>query len=460
MGWQPLKSEKKFLLTLFIVAFILRALIFIFLISKKENAWMPYDSLQYFAIAKNIYMNNSMSLADGQPQMYRLPGYPIFLTFGLWLGNGNLNYALWAQIFLACFIPIFIFLLSVTLFPSKILLAKVVSSWATLHVGFLIFSSMVLTETLSLIFLLLFFIFLFSQRMLLAGIFLGITSLVRPIGHYLLIISIILFLIYSSDLWVTKIKKVCFFSGAWLLVVVPWLIRNFMLTGAIFFHTLPGIHFLQYSASHSIMEQRNLSFGDVQPLLLKEWEMDIEKKELELGRKINDYERCILAEKRAAYYLFKYPWSTIQTSVMEMSKTIVGLFTSLILLSDTQLWPEYTINTTLWVKIKRFLFPPTNNKLVIALIYFDIINLFILLFGLFLFMFAVMLSLIKKQYNLFTYLALVLLPYISLFIFITLGYGCARLRFPAEPLLMICSAAAYLWIIQSLRDKKVFICNE
>ena len=43
------------------------------------------------------------------------------------------------------------------------------------------------------------------------------------------------------------------------------------------------------------------------------------------------------------------------------------------------------------------------------------------------------------------YALLLLLPFIILFVVITFAYGCARLRFAIEPLLMLLAAHGWLW---------------
>ena len=85
--------------------------------------------------------------------------------------------------------------------------------------------------------------------------------MIRPVGHYLVILSIFV-LILSQFTLLEKVKgSVVLFLG-WFSMVLWWLLRNYLLTGFIFFHTLPGIHFLIYSASYVDMELNKCSYND------------------------------------------------------------------------------------------------------------------------------------------------------------------------------------------------------
>jgi 4-amino-4-deoxy-L-arabinose transferase-like glycosyltransferase len=74
--------------------------------------------------------------------------------------------------------------------------------------------------------------------MLLSGLFLGFASLVRPVGLYLFIVSLI-FIVLSRDAWREKIRKSAIFFVMWFIPVAVWLIRNYVLLGHNFFIHCP-----------------------------------------------------------------------------------------------------------------------------------------------------------------------------------------------------------------------------
>ena len=121
-----IKKEKKFLIFLFFISFIIRALFFYLFLSKDEN-YLVADSQPYHCLAERIASGNGITNLDGTPQFFRLPGFPLFLATGYKLFDFDIEKALWLQVILACFIPILVFCLSLILFPSYVLLAKISS---------------------------------------------------------------------------------------------------------------------------------------------------------------------------------------------------------------------------------------------------------------------------------------------------------------------------------------------
>jgi hypothetical protein len=95
------KQERYFLLSLFIVSLLAR--LFFYLVFLKNNPCvLTFDSGQYHAIAKSLIEGNGFA-----SQLYRLPGYPLFLALGYSLFGFNVHKFLLMQIFLASFLPRF-----------------------------------------------------------------------------------------------------------------------------------------------------------------------------------------------------------------------------------------------------------------------------------------------------------------------------------------------------------------
>lgn len=443
-------SEKKFLLILFVMSFLVRAFIFTSVIQKDKNAWFYPDSEQYDTNAWQLAQGQGNNNLDGTPQMYRLPGYPLFLAGCYKLFGHDVTSALWIQIILASLIPLLIFFLSLVLFPAQMLLAKTAGLLAAVHIGFGLYAGMLATESLSLIALLCFFIMFFRDdaqnagSSFLVGCVLGLASLIRPIGVYTVFVSIIL-LFFGHVLFVQCIKNGLAFFAGWVLVVSPWLIRNFLLTGALFFHTLPGLHFLQYSAAYVVMERDSSGYGDARPMLLKQWDDEVSDQEKKHGRRLDEYERSVIAQGIAFDYMKRYPWYTAKTSLIQMIKTCCSLYCAQTLLSDSGKWPDYTKDTMFGTKVKRFLFPEVKHNVLIGLIYAEIICMLAMMLGLFFFVMRLLFDPVCRK----SFVKVV--PFMLMFVFITLAYGCARLRFPIEPCIIIFSAAGWLWMYGNMR---------
>jgi len=453
-------EHRIFLLSMCMLASVIRIFFFVSVMRQHDNVWMYPDSTQYYDIAKQLMQGNGFAGNDEKPQMYRLPGYPLFIAAGLLCGG--IDCVLWLQLLLSCLIPLLIFLLARVLFPLAPTVAYVATVLSCLHAGFIIYAGMLTSETLCMIFLLLFFITCLPclappwctqqmkcswWRLFVAGALLGLASLIRPIGLYAIVVTALLGLC-SRGSWIARCTNVFGIVCGWCAVVTPWLIRNFLLTGSIFFHTLPGLHFLQYSAASVIMERDHCAYGTVRPMLLAQWQAAIAEQEKEQGCSLNDYQRCCCAESLAYGYLKQYPWLTIKTSAIQIAKTCCGLYCAQPLLSDAGTWPDYTEKTTLWQKMLRFLQPQTRSFWLIPLIYWEIGMWFLLLLGL-------LWCLVATWYDRhLRCVVLQVLPLMLMFVGITLAYGCARLRMPIEPFIIIFSVVGWLWICGMLQSTK------
>lgn len=137
---------------------VLLRFLFYFIFLRNNPCLIAFDSGHYHEIAKSFLGGLGFSFGGGQPQFYRLPGYPLFLAFNYFLFGVDPHFALFVQIILAGVLPILVFYLSIIFFTKDIWLAKASSVTAAIYVGFLIFSGVILSETLFMFFLMLFWV--------------------------------------------------------------------------------------------------------------------------------------------------------------------------------------------------------------------------------------------------------------------------------------------------------------
>jgi hypothetical protein len=211
-----------------------------------------------FDCGVNVAHGNGFLNDQGSPQMYRLPGYPLFLAAGIknclvitrWLFFGyNCYYRASYRCSFLCW----------RMFYFIMIRLHALQYWLLLFMsGFGVYATMVSTETLFLIFFLLFLIMFFRKAIIFDHFFVRVLCLVLPPNssrrHYTLVVSLFLLLFMNVSLPIRAQRMLCLSLG-WFLMVLPWLVRNFLLTGALFFHTLPGHHFLQFSAAYVVMER-------------------------------------------------------------------------------------------------------------------------------------------------------------------------------------------------------------
>jgi 4-amino-4-deoxy-L-arabinose transferase-like glycosyltransferase len=500
-------TRTRFLVGLFILSCCIRVLAYHCYLSKNENFWQV-DSFTYHRIAQGISEGKGISQPTGQPNFYRLPGYPIFIASLYKIFGQNPEKVLWFQVILGALIPLLIFFLSLVLFPNVLLLAQCASVYSAFHLGLVLYSGFFMTETLFLILFLFFSIFFFKRVHLwfcstqeqllpafttpsshmpfipepldqtpsftqmygqlhehshdeavayvhgdqvfkglaLAGIFLGLASMVRPVGHYLVALSL-LTLLFSNDGWRQFFKKSFTFFIPWLLVVTPWLLRNYLLLGHVFFHTLPGGHFLYLSASRVAMNAYDISYQDARQRLGTEVAEVMHDQQKVLGHPLNEIEKCYAHEQVAKKYFRSYPLITLKVWITDMLRTCLSLYSAelLYLESGRKEINYFDQGRSVWSVFARYLFPPVDSVALKIVVWLEIIFFLFILLG----FFGGLVNLVTMicGYNAVAEVAcswLKVLPYMGLFIVIALAGGYARMRLPIEPFLIIFAWCFYL----------------
>jgi len=504
------KKHKKFLLLLFAISFFIRALVFYGYLSRDHHYWQV-DSHTYHKVALQIADGEGITNHDGSPHFYRLPGYPLFLGLCYKIFGESKVAALWIQVLLASLIPILIFFLSLVLFPSFFLLARVVSLYSCVHLGLVLYSGFFMTESLFLFFFLIFLILFFScmltkkrpknikkseddrflympdpgctsvpfvqwhekhfgkqirqsllkqykqsakfesyyQRLLFAGLALGVASLVRPVGHYLMFVTFLLLLFFVTS-WQQKFQHSFLIFLGWFLPISFWLLRNLVLTGHLFFHTLPGGHFLYLSAARVAMHVHDTSYQHARKILEKNVTERIKTFTAEHGRRPQEIEDCTIKERLALEYFFKAPLITLKHWMTDMFRTMFSLYSAeLLYLEAGRKDVEYFEKGRSWQSMfERYLVPNTKNLWLKSIIWSEIALYLFVLLGFLLFS----LQAFASCNWLFLYKLGIALPYMMLFIVISLAGGYARMRLPVEPLLLIFSFAFWVRLFEK-RDQ-------
>jgi hypothetical protein len=494
------KYKTHFLWGIFLASFLLRALVFYGYLSRNENYWQ-IDSPTYNDVALSLAEGRGFSV-EGEPYFYRLPLYPMFLAAAYKVCHKNPVCALWLQIVLASLIPILIFYLALAFFPAQFFLASCASLYSVFHIGLVLYSGFLMSETLFIIFFLLFLIWFIPNfhiffckridkdrrgsentqafvpdfcpepacssisfidileknsilvrgrqtrflvyKLFFAGCFLGLASLVRPVGHYLLLVSIIL-IVFSRFLNLAYLcRQVFSLCAGWFVFVGPWLIRNFILTGYIFLHTLPGIHFLYLSASRVAMHEKGCTFQEARAHVEKELKQQValvEKK----GHHLSEIEHSNIAQNIAMNYFLNNPFVSLKVWLTDMMRTALSLYSAeLVFLESGRKSIDYfNKDRTIASLFKRYLIPETDNWFLIVIIYFEIITFLFILLG-FLGSFVQLLRYhFKNGFDFTSRLGwcvwIKVLAFTSFFIVIALAGGYCRMRLGAEPLLIIFS---------------------
>lgn len=498
---------------LVVVAFALRAAVFWGYLGQDDRYWQV-DSATYQTLAEELTDNNRFATHDGTPNAYRVPGYPFFLAAVYKVAGINHHAALWVQIILASFIPLLIYFLTCILFPARRRIAWAAAIVTTFHLGYVLSSGFIMTETL---FVLLFLLFLipFCRAVLradvegedctkpggcsssessrfynmmamnsaaegqafvqffddmvqpdtvyvccmrhpedsegldifFAGMMLGLASLVRPVGHYLIVVAVVV-LFFSGKHRLKQLLECGVLSFGWLIIVGGWLIRNFLLFGHLFFHSLPGGHFLYLSAARVVAAEEQISYQDARAQLrsiIQEREaVAIEEK----GSVLSTIEVSKLHERLALETFLATPLTSVKIWAQDMFRTIFSLHSAelLYLESERQGIDYFATNRPMSNWFERYLNPQTDKIWLKFLIWAEIIFNALVLFGLAWFCYRVLLGGTHRVSKVLW----VVLPFMLLFIVIALSGGYARMRLPMEFLMVILACASVPWLYRKM----------
>ena len=152
--------NKKKLIFLVGISTSVRLLFFIFVMRWGKGSWFVFDSQQYHDLAINIARGMGVVDRSGVLNFYRLPGYPLWLSFWYWLTNINVTATLIVQVVVTSIVPALMTVLAFQFFQQK-KLAWFVGIFSVVNVGFVLYTGMIATEGLFLIILILFYIIFF-----------------------------------------------------------------------------------------------------------------------------------------------------------------------------------------------------------------------------------------------------------------------------------------------------------
>lgn len=259
-------------------------------------------------------------------------------------------------------------------------------------------------------------------------------SLIRPVGLFVLGVVLIYFiidLILKNNPFKFVFKNFINILSGWLILIGPWLLRNFIFTGHIFFHTLPGDHFLNLSAAKIYSEVNGVTYFESQNELQNQINLYAQKNNIS-----NEVEICKLKESLAKKYFLSYPLVTIEIWFQDILRTIISLHSSyLIFIEKIKKLNAFTNQESFISRIKFYLMP-SNNFLTNFIVWLEMFQYFVLLilFSIFLIKNFIKILLFKIDIKIYFLLGL-----ISMFILISIAGGYARIRVPIEPLIIILS---------------------
>ncbi len=409
-----------------LLAFVLRLLwYFVILLTNPDGFWL-YDSYGYWNIAYNVKEYGIFSRDEIDPLLpdyFRTPLYPLLILPTVYFDVTGNSIPL-IQLIIDC-VTCYLIYKIVLDFSKREFYAKTAALVYAIHIPAIVFSNFVLTETVF-AFLLTLFVFTLTQlikhtgykQALLVGFVGGLCVMCKPIAFVLLIPTIILLLMVKKINFNTVVTVVLL-SSAFYAVQVPWMQRNKNLYGR-YFNSVLGEHLLLgYHASNVYAKANSISFNEAQEFLRDAF---IDKFDYDPYK--HPYEYAKLIEKESYRIFIANKWLFLKEHTKECVKFFVQPMRGYIAwqLGKDHGYTNWIVNLTIVLQI-----------IVMATLYL------IILFALFLRFKKRPPEPVRTGIQL-SYIIIFILSLLIIFVqFNTMPYTDARMRFPLDALIIICS---------------------
>jgi hypothetical protein len=461
--------SSKQLLIIFFAALSIRSCVMFFGIQPHTFYKQP-DSNDYHQCAVSLVRGAGMYRTDvSLPIFWRTPGYPLFLAIWYYLmdqspdsfqqARAAQQVALWVQIIAASTIPLLLFYLALLL-TNHPLLSLGVAWIAVIHPGLVLASCYLLSEGIALIFFYLFLLAFYascvrSQNIrwyiapLCAAGALSIYTWMRPMGEFLGYFSTLFLIIAAHGPWKQNLKKATLFFLVLITTLAPWYIRNHHLTGKWFFCPTIGNYLNCFSVPKILRRTLGKPLIECHALAQQTAQYALAYKRRALagsGLYISpaDCTNVALPIIMAHPAYFLYDWTN------EVIKTTFDLYSyQIIPMLDGSYWYD-PLEEFLPEKIAACLWRYPMPWPLRLLCWSELLSLITLWIGLALGLWLWW----WKRVATIAHLWWLCMPMIISIIGMTGGFGYARLRLPAEPLLIILSLASWFWLYHSYGKEK------
>ena len=451
---------------------LIRIFLFIYFIAV-DGAYIHLDSDMYIDLAENLVTKNIFQLtspisdfevqsidAPYGPQIFRTPGYPVFLAIFKLLGLKGFFWVLLCQELIYDFAIFLFYKYGSQLFNENLTQASVI--FLLLDPAGIAYPKLILSETLFLpcMFGGLFAIGLYLKSLdwrylMVAGAIMGVGALIRPIIFYIPLVAaatLITFDYKNSKRWLHAAIMIISFAAT----ISPWIIRNYSIFDQYYFSGQTSNMFAQYhlprvwnaASVHPYFESASI----IRQMVAENRNI----LEQQLQRPLNAVEFFNLQQHIAFNELIKYPktyftqWisGTLKAMYVPFAVQVYGVYHEqgaampfLEMFPDT-LGAEET--NALGLKTSN---PSLITSLINYLINVDKLYLVILVTSILNMLFAVIgTGYIIKQKDCFLWL-MMLINYYYMFVAGPMGY--ARFRMPINGFwfLQAWMGGAWLWMI-------------
>lgn len=296
------------------ILILFRIIVYIYFVGL-EGDYLAEDSPIYLQLADNLREYHVFSKSGEppfSPEIFRTPGYPIFLAFIHALGMASTYWAtFWQEIIYGLSIFIF-YRYGKPFFGEK--LARIGVIFLLLEPGGFSEPKIILSETLFLPF---FFGGLFAigyylkstnwRYLALSGVLMGAAVYIRPANLYLPAVAALTLVIFdyrSTKRWLHTAVLLIAVS----VVITPWLLRNYYYYGKLVMSSSQSVLLAEYHVPFVWESAKDTPFLMGQEIIRSEIKQAVEEQARTLQRPLNTAEISDLEQRLALNELKKYPW--------------------------------------------------------------------------------------------------------------------------------------------------------
>jgi len=265
----PSKSKRDLglLIGILLIGLALRVLLFALAVAHPEHTFLP-DSQSYLAPALKL-LSTGLYPAD---EAYRTPLYPLLIALVYFLGGTNSLLVILVQVFLGTLVVFLTYRLGARILPRTA--ALIGALLIAIDLGAVTNVSYILTET--------FFTFLLiasilawvnaiqqdkTSWLILSAALLGLSTLCRPIALYFPVLLAAGLLFVERRAWLGLLRRMAIFIGVFVLVLLPWVVRNELLIGLPTVTSISNYNLLFYNAASLDASLRRISEADDRAIL-------------------------------------------------------------------------------------------------------------------------------------------------------------------------------------------------
>ena len=459
-------------LTMFLCALAVRALVFYTYVQHEER-YCQSDSLGYHICAIDIARGNGMTDVTGKPHFWRTPGYPALLapcydlqqapTYSLAAHEDSIIFVLWIQIIFCSLLPILFYFIGYFLTHST-LLGYILAFIGIIHPGSVLASAFLLTDGPGQVFFSLFLMcffrnFRFPRSTQLPYLYLTVAALalsaytwMRPMGQFVALGAAVIMLLAHYP-WKENVKRTLYFLVIFFVSIMPWYVRNYNLTGKLFFCPLFGLYLNAFNAPKIKARVENIPLEQAHKALSLEAGYLNRDEIIKYAHDNSPYKVCHeqVCLRPAWPWITQYPGYFIYDWITEVTKTTFDLYSYQFVALHNNCFKWDPLIEYLPTKLAETLYTKPLPWYMRLIAYVELLFEVLVWLGIFVGLWLVMYS--KKFRQSYANLWIPCGMMIGAAVVQTGGFGYARLRLPIEPLICLLGIMFWYWFLV-LRKKQ------